>query len=328
MGIKGLTYLIKQKSPNGIQSVHLNTFKGKTVAIDTSIFLYKSLMNVRSNGDYLRNNNNKIVSHIIGIFYKTVQYLSLGIKPIYIFDGKPPKEKSECIQERNKKAYESKEKIKDTTDKKEIEKLEKSSIRITKNHIEDLKILFNLMGVSYIHPDGEAEAYAGELCRIGYVDAVITEDMDTLVYETPLMIRSCIDKSIKNNDYISVFNLSQILKDFDMNIRQFTDLCILCGCDYCPTIPKIGTARAFQNIKKYDSIEKIIESNNIKNIPQEFIDKYKNSRELFKYFNEKIDINNLPIFNSKINFDKLEKYLINDCNIAHNRVQSSLNKIK
>lgn len=328
MGIKGLTYLIKQKSPNGIQSVHLNTFKGKTVAIDTSIFLYKSLMNVRSNGDYLRNNDDKIVSHIVGIYYKTIQYLSLGIKPIYIFDGKPPKEKNECIQMRNKKAYESKEKIKDTTDKKEIEKLEKSSIRITKNHIDDLKILFNFMGVSYIHPDGEAEAYAGELCRIGYVDAVITEDMDTLVYETPLMVRSCIDKSIKNNDYISVFNLSQILKDFDMNIRQFTDLCILCGCDYCPTIPKIGTVRAFQNIKKYDSIEKMIESNNIKNIPLEFIDKYKISRELFKYFNEKIDINNLPIYNSKINFNELEKYLINDCNIAHNRVQSSLNKIK
>jgi flap endonuclease-1 len=184
------------------------------------------------------------------------------------------------------------------------------------------------MGISYIHPEGEAEAYAGELCRIGYVDAVITEDMDTLVYETPLMIRSCIDKSIKNNDYISIFNLSQILKDFDMNIAQFTDLCILCGCDYCPTIPKIGTARAFQNIKKYDSIEKMIESNNIKNIPQEFKDKYKNSRELFKYFNGKIDINNIPIFNSKVNFDKLESYLINDCNISYNRVQSSLNKIK
>ena len=328
MGIKGLTYLIKQKSPTGIQSVHLNTLKNKTVAIDTSIFLYKSLMNVRSNGDYLRNNNDKIVSHIIGLYYKTIQYLSLGITPIYIFDGKPPKEKNNCIQERNKKARDSKEKMKETTDKNEIQKLEKSSIRITKDHIDDLKILFNLMGVSYIHPDGEAEAYAGELCRIGYVDAVITEDMDTLVYETPLMVRSCIDKSIKNNDYISVFNLSQILKDFEMNIEQFTDLCILCGCDYCPSIPKIGTSRAYQNIKKYNSIEKMIESNQIKNIPQGFIDNYQVSRELFKYFNGKIDLNNLPINRSEINFDKLENYLINDCNISNNRVQSSLNKIK
>ena len=33
------------------------------------------------------------------------------------------------------------------------------------------------MGVSYIHPDGEGEAYASELCRIGYVDYVLTEDI-------------------------------------------------------------------------------------------------------------------------------------------------------
>ena len=173
-----------------------------------------------------KGNNDKIVSHIIGLYYKTIQYLSLGITPIYIFDGKPPKEKNNCIQERNKKARDSKEKMKETTDKNEIQKLEKSSIRITKDHIDDLKILFNLMGVSYIHPDGEAEAYAGELCRIGYVDAVITEDMDTLVYETPLMVRSCIDKSIKNNDkcqsnFFSLFlNLAvKLIIPFVENIR-------------------------------------------------------------------------------------------------------------
>ena len=74
-------------------------------------FLYKSLINVRYKGDYLRNKDNKIVSHIQGLYYKTNQYLSFGITPIYIFDGKPPIEKSECIQERNKKAKENKEKM-------------------------------------------------------------------------------------------------------------------------------------------------------------------------------------------------------------------------
>ena len=52
MGIKNLTQLIKHKSPNSIQHIGLYTFKGKRVAIDTSIFLYKSLINVRSKGDY------------------------------------------------------------------------------------------------------------------------------------------------------------------------------------------------------------------------------------------------------------------------------------
>ena len=60
MGIKSLTYLIKEKSPDSIQSVNLYTLKNKRVAIDTSIFLYKSLINCRYNGDYIRNNEGKI----------------------------------------------------------------------------------------------------------------------------------------------------------------------------------------------------------------------------------------------------------------------------
>ena len=55
MGIKSLTQLIKQKSPDSIQHVNLYTLKDKKVAIDISILLYKSLINVRYNGDYLRN---------------------------------------------------------------------------------------------------------------------------------------------------------------------------------------------------------------------------------------------------------------------------------
>lgn len=326
MGIKSLTYLIKQKSPDSIQTVGLNHFKNKTLAIDTSIFLYQSLMNIRHDGDYLRNKEGKIVSHIVGLFNKTIKYLSYGITPIYIFDGKPPQEKYDCIQERNKKAIDSKKKMNETIDINEKIKLEKSSIRIKKEYIEDLKQLFNLMGVSYIHPDGEAEAYAGELSRIGYVDGVITEDMDTFSYGCPYVIRKCIDKKEKRADMVSVFDLSKILKDFDMNLKEFNDMCILCGCDYCSTIPKIGPIRAFQHIQNYKSIENLIESKKIKNIPDDFLNKYKNARKCFEMFNDKIDINNLNIYNSSYSENELKKYLINDCNISEKRINNVLSK--
>ena len=97
MGIHSLTSLIKSKSPNSIETTALYTLRNKKVAIDTSIFLYKSLANIRSHGNYIRNKEGKIISHIIGIFNKTIQYLSFGIKPIYIFDGKPPLEKKEIL---------------------------------------------------------------------------------------------------------------------------------------------------------------------------------------------------------------------------------------
>ena len=327
MGIRSLASLIKQKSPNSIQTTALYSLSGKKVAVDTSIFLYKSLSNYRHNGEYLRNKDGKIVSHIVGIFYKTIQYLAVGITPVYIFDGKPPVEKKEVLQERSKKAEESKILSQTTQNPEEALKHEKSSIRVKKHHIDDIKELFNLMGVSYIHPEGEAEAYASELCRMGFVDYVVTEDMDTLVHGCPRMIRNCMDKSIKRKDVVSVIDLEDILKNFNMNMKEFVDLCILCACDYCPSIPKVGTVRSYNYIQNYRNIEALIESKKCNNIPEEFIQKYDNSRKLFEVFKDKIDLEDLPMHTSSCDYDKLNDYLVNDCAISEKRVENALKKI-
>ena len=202
MGIKNLTQILKKESPDSIKHINLSDFKNKKVAIDISILIYKNLINVRVKGDYLRNKDNEIISHIYGIYFKTINYLKLGITPIYIFDGKPPIEKRECIQNRVNKVNTNKLKMELTNDKSEKLKIEKSTIRIKKEYINDLIKLFNLMGVSYVMADGEAEACAAELCRQNIVQGVISEDMDTLVYECPILIRNCIDKSIKRPDII------------------------------------------------------------------------------------------------------------------------------
>ena len=324
MGIKGLTQLIKKTSPESIQHVGLYTMKGKRVAVDTSIFLYKSLMNVRSKGDYLRNKDGKVVSHIQGLYYKTNQYLTFGITPIYIFDGKPPKEKGDCIKQRQKKASECAEKLQETMDTNEKVALEKGSIRIKKEYIDDLKQLFDTMGVSYIHADGEAEAYASELCRLGFVDGVVTEDMDTLSYGCPQMIRGCIDKSIKRSEVCTTFGFQRILIDFQMSHDEFIDMCILCGCDYCPTIPKVGPVRAKKIIQKYKTIENYLEQEKIDH--DEFKSKYEAARGLFKVFQGKIDLIDLPIHESIYDSSKLYHYLVNECSMNEKRIQNSFQK--
>ena len=85
-------------------------------------------MNVRSKGDYLRNKDGKVVSHIQGLYYKANQRLSFGITPIFIFDGKPPVEKSECLKERNKKVEECKAKM-ENTENPEEKALEKGLVK-------------------------------------------------------------------------------------------------------------------------------------------------------------------------------------------------------
>ena len=326
MGIHGLTKLIQSKSPDSIETVSLYKLQGKKVAIDTSIFLYRSLTNIRQNGDYLKNKDGKVISHIIGIINKTIQYVELGITPIYIFDGKPPIEKKAVIDQRNKKAQESKLLVENSTNKEDKLKHEKNTIRAKPHHFNDIRELLKLMGISYIDADGEAEVYASELCRIGYVDYVVTDDLDVLPSGCPNMIRSCLDRSIKRSDVVSIINLSKVLDGLKVDMDSFIDMCILCGCDYCPTIPKVGIMRAYSHIQNYKTIEKLIESNKVSNIPQEFIDNYSKSRELFKLFENKLDT--IPIHNFTINLNLLREYLSTICNFNEKRISKMLDKLK
>ena len=103
MGIKSLTKLIKTNSPDSIETSQYHKLSGKRIAIDASLYIYQCLMNIRHDGKYLTNDNDKVTSHISGIFYKNVNLLSMNITPIYIFDGKPPEEKNEVIKLRQEK---------------------------------------------------------------------------------------------------------------------------------------------------------------------------------------------------------------------------------
>ena len=84
----------------------------------------------------------------------------LPVIKILVFDGKPPENKQLCIQGRKDKSQKAKESYNQTENEEEKQKLEKASTRITKEMIDDIKHLLNLLGVPYIHPEvGEGEAF-------------------------------------------------------------------------------------------------------------------------------------------------------------------------
>ena len=74
MGIKGLMRLLKKYSKNSVTNDKLYKLSGSTIAIDASVYIYKSLMVYRSNNDFIRNNKQDNISHIIGILNKTINF--------------------------------------------------------------------------------------------------------------------------------------------------------------------------------------------------------------------------------------------------------------
>ena len=83
------------------EKTNLESFTSKIVAIDAYNAIYQFLSIIRGpDGLPLSDHNGKITSHISGLFYRNINFLSLGIKPVYVFDGKPPSLKSAEIQRR------------------------------------------------------------------------------------------------------------------------------------------------------------------------------------------------------------------------------------
>ena len=76
----------------------MENLTGRKVAIDASMALYQFLVAVRTSGQgqaamQLTNEAGEVTSHVQGMFNRTIKMMTSGIKPVYVFDGKPPQMK-------------------------------------------------------------------------------------------------------------------------------------------------------------------------------------------------------------------------------------------
>jgi len=78
---------------------------------------------------------------------------------------------------------------KETGTAEEIEKFARRTVRVTREQNDDCKKLLKLMGIPYVEAPCEAEAQCAALAKAGVVYAAASEDMDTLCFETPILLR-------------------------------------------------------------------------------------------------------------------------------------------
>tara|TARA_B100000035_G_scaffold315141_1_gene334082 strand:+ start:2552 stop:3499 length:948 start_codon:yes stop_codon:yes gene_type:complete len=290
MGIRGLNTTIKRVAPDAINIFDISKYKNSKIAIDSSILLYKF--------KYASKVEN---SHLIGIANRIKFYLMNDILPVFIFDGTPPIEKQVTILKRKavkEKLYlrlqELKEKKCDTEEEEsirneEIEKITSQIIVIKKTHIDQTKELLEKSGIPYCTAPEDAEKYCAFLQKEGLVDYVVTDDTDAITFGCPVILKTSISKNITE------INTDIILNKLQIDYNSFVDFCILSGCDYTEPIPQIGPITSLNLIKKYKTIENVLD----------FLQKdtanfnYIASRRIFKEFNYQIP-NNFE----KINVDK------------------------
>ncbi|EAS35150.2 flap endonuclease 1 [Coccidioides immitis RS] len=286
MGIKHLYQIISENAPDAIKVGEIKNHFGRKVAIDASMSIYSFLIAVRSDGQQLMNESGETTSHLMGFFYRTLRMVDNGIKPLYVFDGAPPKLKSGELAKRmarKQEAAEQHEEAKETGTAEDVEKFSRRTVRVTREHNEECKKLLKLMGIPYIDAPTEAEAQCAVLARAGKVYAAASEDMDTLCFDSPILLRH-LTFSEQRKEPIQEIHLERVLEGLGMDRKQFVDLCILLGCDYVDPIPKVGPNTALKMIRDHGSLEKVVEAmeNDPKKkytIPEDW--PYEQARDLF-----------------------------------------------
>ncbi|KJE96762.1 flap endonuclease 1-B [Capsaspora owczarzaki ATCC 30864] len=262
MGIHNLAKLLADQAPHCVRENVIKAYFGRKVAIDASMSMYQFLIAVRSEGNQLMNDAGETTSHLVGFFYRTIRMLENGIKPVYVFDGKPPVMKSGELAKRTARREEAQASLDAATEAGESETMEKFQrrlVKVTKEHNEECKRLLTLMGVPYISAPCEAEAQCAALVKSGSVFAAGTEDMDALTFGSKVLLRHLTFSEARKMP-IKEFNLDRALEGLKLTMEQFVDLCILLGCDYCESIKGIGPTRAYALIQEYKTIEEIIKN--------------------------------------------------------------------
>ncbi|XP_023191598.1 probable flap endonuclease 1 homolog [Xiphophorus maculatus] len=250
MGITKLADLIRSEAPDAVSYKDISDYTGKVIALDASVVLNQFRAATPS------------LSPLTGLFFRTLTFLEHDIKPVFVFDGKPPVEKTPVLERRAEAAGWSSPK-----------RTGEASAQ-TKDSIELLK----RMGVPVIQAPGDAEAQCARLVRDGVVDAVASEDMDTLPFGANVLIRQL---NAKKDSEVVEYSLPRLLEKLQITHEELVDLCILLGCDYCDKIPGLGPKKALTLIQKHRTIENVVLHINRQTYPVPLLWKYKEARKIF-----------------------------------------------
>lgn len=309
MGIKNLLKFL-YNFPNIIKTKKISDLYGKKIAIDISILLYQSVISVRRKGYDLKNNNNMIISHIVGLLNKTLLLLKYGITPIYIFDGKPSSLKKNILKTRTSIKQKSYDQYINATNEIDRIRFFKRCVSITKEQMDDCRELLSLMGIPYINATEEADSELAYLCKNNLVYAVMTEDMDILTFGAPRIIRNML--SFKP---LIEINLQDILENCKLTYEEFVELCIYFGCDYYSNN---------NNISNMDIYNKYI------NNKEQYNNRMQNNEYLHakKYFIEtKSNIENYNLELKEPKYDDLYNLLLTKYDIPITKIKYKLNKL-
>ena len=264
------------------RQVEISELSHKVVAIDAYNTLYQFLSIIRQrDGTPLKDSKGNVTSHLSGILYRMTSLMEEGIKPVFVFDGKPSYLKDRTIEKRMIDRENAKIKWEEAKEKglaEEAYMYAQASSKVTREIADDSRRLLLAMGIPWVDAPSEGEAQAAHMVATGNANYVASQDYDSLLFGAPAVVRNLTitgkRKLPKKNIFVDVKPEVMVLEDnlteLGIDRSQLLDIALCVGTDYNPGLEKIGPKKAFKLVKEHGSIEKVLEvvGQNIENIQE------------------------------------------------------------
>jgi len=241
MGIRGLNKYFKHlASSKSIRQLTIEELYGKTLVVDTSIYIYKFI----EDGSLLNN-----------MFTFITQCMEYNITLLFVFDGKPNELKKEVLLTRcqrkltaSKKFLELEEQYdkngenmteqEKTMIKYQMGEYKKRSVRVTKEDVYKVKLLMDSLGVFYCDAPEEADIVCSYYVEKGYAWACVSDDMDMFAYGCVRVIREW--NIVKSR--ATLYDLQHLTVDINIPLENLRSVLILLNNDYCKESIHLHTA--------------------------------------------------------------------------------------
>ncbi|MBI2548939.1 flap endonuclease-1 [Candidatus Woesearchaeota archaeon] len=247
-----------------MKEISLEGLSGKVIAVDTYLFLYQFLTTIRGrDGSPLTDAQGRVTSHLTGIFTRTCSLLEMGVKLVYVFDGKPPLLKEKERERRSQAKVDALVRYEQAVKEHDVEAMKKyaaRTVRLSSEMVSEVKELIQALGLPVVEAPSEGEAQAAEIVKQGDAYAVASQDADVLLFGCPRLIRNVSlagrRKKSSRLDYQTItpelIDLYENLRLLQLTQDQLIVLGMLVGTDYnLGGIKGIGPKHALTLVQQY-----------------------------------------------------------------------------
>jgi len=312
------------------KEIRLEDLKERKVAIDAfnTIFQFLSIIRDRMTGEPLRDSKGHVTSHLSGLLYRTTNWIEAGIKPVFVFDGEPPKFKHLTIQEREMIRAEARKKWEEAKKKGEAAmKYAQAASQLTDEMIEDAKTLLEYMGIPTLQAPNEGEAQCAFMTRESDVWATGSQDYDSLMFGSPRLVKNLSitgKRKVSGKEaYIDVnpeiIELKDVLKGLGINQTQLIIMGLLIGTDYNDGVEGYGPKKSLELVKKEKTLEKVL-----KNVT--WID-HMPAEELLEFFLNPPTTKKYKLEWKKPDEKKLRKFMVDEHDFSQERVEKVIERL-